>query len=90
MLKIICCVYNNKGGVGKTSQTVNLGSAIATQKKRVLIIDNDPQANATSILLKDAAYVLRLKLVDFRSPRLAGIKKLPEVQLSTGSYEKVY
>jgi len=57
MLKIICCVYNNKGGVGKTSQAINLGSAIATQKKRVLIIDNDPQANATSILLKDAAYV---------------------------------
>ena len=55
MLKIICCVCNHKGNVGKTSLTVNLGSAIVTQKKRVLIIDNDPQANATGILLKDAA-----------------------------------
>jgi chromosome partitioning protein len=54
---IICCVCNHKGGVGKTSLTVNLGSALAIQKNRVLIVDNDPQANATGILLKDTTYI---------------------------------
>jgi len=54
---IICCVCNHKGGVGKTCATVNLGSALAIQKKRVLIVDNDPQANTTGILIKDQSYI---------------------------------
>jgi chromosome partitioning protein len=42
---------NNKGGVGKTTCTVNIGSMAANLGMKVLIIDNDPQANATSYLL---------------------------------------
>lgn len=52
---MICAVANHKGGVGKTSVTVSLGAALAIQGKRVLIVDNDPQANATSILIPDGA-----------------------------------
>lgn len=46
----IISIVNQKGGVGKTTTTVNLGAAIALEKKRVLIIDFDQQANATITL----------------------------------------
>lgn len=47
-------VFNHKGGVGKTTLTVNLAFAIAERGFRVLLVDSDPQCNLTSYLVEEA------------------------------------
>lgn len=57
--RTVVAIANQKGGVGKSTTTINLGAALTTFGERVLIVDADPQANTTSGLGIDRSAVAR-------------------------------
>jgi chromosome partitioning protein len=58
-MKKIFAISNHKGGVGKTTSTVNIGAALALKNFKVLLIDLDPQANLTQSLgVKNPEYTI--------------------------------
>ncbi len=78
----VIAIANQKGGVGKSTTTINLGSCLAEMGKRVLVIDIDPQGNTTSGLgidkngSENTLYELLLGEADIRECIL------PEIQQS--------
>jgi len=62
----IISILNNKGGVGKTTSTINLGVALAKQNKKVLLVDLDAQANTTDLFINKSQlqYTIRDLLIN--------------------------
>ena len=88
---MIIAMVNNKGGVGKTVSSVNLAAALANRNKRVLLIDNDPQCNATSLLLGDTipentlyeAFTEGLAIKKCIYPTPFGVDIVPNAQITS-------
>ena len=77
-MREIIAIVNQKGGVGKTTTAVNLSASLAMQGKKVLLLDIDPQANATiSLWFRSNDYEYDIYHV------LIGRKKLSQVVLRT-------
>jgi len=73
-------LFNHKGGVGKTTLTINIAHALIAMGKRVLLVDSDPQCNLTSYLVEDSVVNNLLDTSDEASGRTlwSAVKPLVE------------
>ena len=88
----VVALANQKGGVGKTTTAINLGASLAACERRVLLIDLDPQANATSGIglpknEPDSMYAVLLDGMSLRS--VVRPTELPALSLAPSSVDLV-
>ncbi len=76
----IISIVNQKGGVGKTTTAVNLSASVAAAEKRCLLVDSDPQGNATTSLGVDPSG-LKPSLYDLMLGEYVGNKVILDTQI---------
>ena len=81
-------IFNHKGGVGKTTLTVNIAAALSLLDKTVLLVDSDPQCNLTSYLIEDSVIDELLDKSDTDDGRTVWSALKPVVE-GTGSVAKI-
>ncbi len=79
------CIFNQKGGVGKTTTNINLCSYLALQGKRILTIDIDPQGNTTSGLGFDKKKI-KYSMYDLLTSDISIKDTIKECELVTNLY----
>ena len=81
-------IFNHKGGVGKTTLTVNIAFAVASLGKKVLLVDSDPQCNLTSYLVEESVVDDMLDNSDGASGRTVWSAVKPIVE-ATGELREI-
>lgn len=77
-MPVVICFANMKGGVGKTTLCVNLAFELFGERKAVLLVDNDPQFNATSSLMSPKIYIDRVIKKETSFQSMIYMKNHPE------------
>jgi cellulose biosynthesis protein BcsQ len=86
---ISVCLFNNKGGVGKTTLTCNIAAHFALKyKKKVLVVDCDPQCNTTQLILDEEIIGKLYRSKDTRSRTGTIIDVLRPLQVGEASIDK--